>query len=67
MTMMVTIKVVENEGKLSINIDYTNLIKLSSDNIDRCEISYVYTNIDEVEKFNIIDNEDETNEGEIDG
>ena len=64
---IVSIKVVENEGKLSINIDYTNLIKLSIDNIDRCEISYVYTNIDEVAKFNIIDNENETHEGEIDG
>lgn len=52
---IVTIKVVEGDSKLSINIDYTNLMKVLDNSIEKCEISYVYTNIDKVEEFKIME------------
>jgi len=64
---VVTIKVVYDEDKLSINIDYTNLMKSFDASIEKCEISYVYTNIDGVEEFMIMEDENEAYEGEIDG
>ena len=54
---VVVIKLVENAGKITINIDYTNLIKVFDEMVQKCEIEYVYTNIGSVEEFSIM-NED---------
>lgn len=52
---VVTISVIENSDKLSIVIDYTNLLKVFDEKIQKCEISYIYTNIGNVESFSIME------------
>ena len=54
---LVIIRVVEDGGQLHINIDYTNLLKSLGDDILECEVDYVYTNINDVEEFNIMNKE----------
>ena len=48
-------RVIEEDEKLSINIDYTKLMQILKEDVDKCEVEYVYTNIDKVEKFEIMD------------
>lgn len=50
---VVVIKVKEYDDKLSISIDYTNLFKVLDDTFNKCEINYLYTNINNVEEFDV--------------
>ena len=52
---LIVIRVKEENEKLSINIDYTNLMKIIKEDVDKCVVEYIYTNIDKVEKFEIMD------------
>ena len=44
---------------LNINIIYDNLFKQISDDVIKCSINYKYTDINKIEKFVIIDKEDD--------
>lgn len=52
---VVTINVIEGTDKLSISIDYTNLMKVFDDTIQECKISYEYTNVGSVEEFSVME------------
>lgn len=52
---IITINLIEDEDKLSIDIDYTNLLKVFDKTIEKCNISYEYTKIEMVEKFSVMD------------
>ena len=51
----ITINVIEEEDKLLIEVDYTSLLKVFDNSISSCKISYVYTNIGNVEEFNVME------------
>ena len=51
----VEIKIIEENNILTIIIDYTNLMKLFSEELKECMIEYTYQNIDSVEEFTIIE------------
>jgi len=61
---IVVINVVEEGDVLNINIDYSNLIKVFDDTISGCKVSYVYSNIDKIEEFYVID-DDVDNVGDV--
>lgn len=46
--------VIENEI-INIKIDFTNLLKMSDDNISECLITYEYKDIDKIEEFVVIE------------
>ena len=46
----ITINITTEEDKITIDIDYTNLLK--NDNIDTCNVKIIYTNIKEEENNN---------------
>ena len=50
----VPINVVIENNTVSINIDYTNLLKIVDSNIVSCVVNYKYENIGKVEEFTII-------------
>ena len=50
----VPINVVIENNMVSINIDYTNLLKIVDSNIVSCVVNYKYENIGKVEEFTII-------------
>lgn len=52
---VITIKVTESPKELTINIDYTNLMKVLDSTIQKCEIEYKYTSINKVEEFTIME------------
>ena len=46
----ITINITTEEEKITIDIDYTNLLK--NDNIDTCNVKIIYTNIKEEDNNN---------------
>ena len=61
----VEIGIVIENSTLTIEIDYTNFMKEQDKNITECKAEFIYTNIDQVEAFEIISKEessDSTNE-----
>ena len=61
----VEIGIVIENSTLTIEIDYTNFMKEQDKNITECKAQFIYTNIDQVEAFEIISKEessDSTNE-----
>lgn len=50
---VIVINVIEEDGKLSIDIDYSNLLKVFDSSISSCKVSYVYTDIGSVLEFNM--------------
>ena len=59
----VTINITEENEILSINVDYTNLIKESDNTIKECKVNYMFDNINKIEKFFILtENTGEINE-----
>ena len=52
---LINIDVTIKNDILHIDIDYSNLFKQIDDKISTCKVSYEYTDIDKVEEFTIID------------
>ena len=59
----IEINIIEENNTLIIEIDYTNLIKETSPKIKECRIKYEYKNIGSVEKFTIIEETNNQNNG----
>lgn len=59
-TEEIEINIIEENNELTIKINYTNLIKEIDKETEECTIEYIYTNIDTVEEFTIIENNEET-------
>jgi hypothetical protein len=54
---MVQINIVIEGETVIINIDYTNFFKVLDKKIDECIIVYTYSDINKVEEFNVIEND----------
>lgn len=55
---MVEIDVVMKDDVLTVQIDYSNLIKVLHSEILECKVEYVYRNIGKIEEFQILNKED---------
>lgn len=59
---IVPINITTENEVVTINIDYTKLLKISDKTINECIINYTYSDIDKVEEFSIIEeSKDEAN------
>ena len=58
-TDKVEINITEENNNLTIKIDYTNLIKEITKETEECTVEYTYSNIDNIEEFTIIENNEE--------
>ena len=55
----IEINMIEENNNLTIKIDYTNLIKEITKETEECTVEYTYSNIDNIEEFTIIENNEE--------
>lgn len=56
---MVTINITIEDEVVSMVVDYTNLLRVSDDNVIECIVKYIYKDIDKVEEFVLIDDKNE--------
>ena len=61
---VIEINIIEENGILNVEVDYTNLFKLINDKIIECKINYKYENINKVEKITIFDENISTGKSE---
>ena len=53
---VVTINIIEENNTLSISVDYFNLIKEVDNTIKECKVTYLFSNINQIEEFFTLDN-----------